>query len=301
MNVGFGELAALTTAVAWGISSQIQGAVGRMVGPNSVTLLRMPYQIFFVTLMCLVFRADTSLTLYGYSLLLVSGILGIFMSDFLVYRAIYIIGPAMAILILSTSTMFATLFGWLILGETMPIMAIAGIGLALCGILTVVTEQTGATLLPGQEKPGGKDLTRGILLGAGAAATLALSFIFLKMSLKTGVDPLWATFVRLINGALALWFMGAVRGWVSAARRGLGQYPKIYWMLLISCSCGALGMWLSTIAIDLAPVGIASTLIGLQPIAVTIIGAVWYRRRLTIRILTGIAVAFGGTALICLS
>jgi len=301
MNVGFGEAAALATAIAWAISSQIQGAVGRMVGPNSVTLLRMPYQIFFVTLMCLVFRADTSLTWSGFWLLFVSGLLGIFLSDFLIYRAIYIIGPAMAILILSTSTMFATVFGWLILGETMPLQVLAGIGLALAGILTVVTEQTGSTLLPGQEKPGARELTTGLLLAAGAAATLALSFIFLKMSLKTGVDPLWATFVRLINGALALWVMGAVRGWVVAARRGLGQYPKIYWMLLISCTCGATGMWLSTIAINLAPVGIASTLIGLQPIAVTIIGAAWYRRRLTARILTGIAIAFGGTALICLS
>jgi drug/metabolite transporter (DMT)-like permease len=47
-------------------------------------------------------------------------------------------------------------------------------------------------------------------------------------------------------------------------------------------------------------VGVATTLIALQPVSVTVLGALWYRRRPTLRILTGIAVAFGGTALICL-
>jgi len=95
--------------------------------------------------------------------------------------------------------------------------------------------------------------------------------------------------------------MGLARGWVTAVRQGLIQYPKIYWMLFLSCACGSSGMWLSSLAVNLAPVGIATTLIGLQPIAVTLLGAVWYKRRLSLRIITGIAVAFCGTVLICLN
>ncbi|MDL2226070.1 DMT family transporter [Deltaproteobacteria bacterium OttesenSCG-928-M10] len=300
MNVGFGELAAMATAFSWGVSTQIQGAVGRLVGSTGVTLLRMPYQIFFVTLLCLVMRVDTHLTWPGFGYLFLSGLFGLFLSDYLLYQAIGIIGPPMAILILSTSTLFSVVFGWIFLGETMPAKALAGIGITLAGILLVITERTGSTLMPGQERPQGRMLLIGALASAGAAMAMSCSFICLKMGMKTGIDPLWATFVRLINGALALWLVGAVRGWVNAIRRGLLQYPKVYWMLFLSTACGSAGLWLSSVAMNLAPVGIAATLIGLQPIAVTLIGAVWYKRRLTWRIIGGITVAFAGTATICL-
>lgn len=301
MNVGFGELAAIGTALAWGLSAQVHSAVGRMVGPTGVTLLRLPYQIFFLALMCLVFRADFHLSWSGLSLLLMSGFLGIFVSDFCLYRAINVIGPAMGVLILSTGAIFSVFFGWMFLGETMPPRALAGIGLALAGILWVVTEQSGSTLMPGQEIPRGRELLMGLMLAAGAAASLSGSFIFLKMGMRTGVDPLWAAFVRVFCGGLILWAMGLARGWVISARRGLIQYPKVYWMLFFSCASGSVGMWLSSLAVNLAPVGIASTLIGLQPIAVTLMGAVWYKRRLSPRVVVGIAVAFAGTAVICLA
>lgn len=300
MSAGLGELAALGTALTWGLSTQINGAVGRMVGSTGVTLLRLPYQIFFLGLMSLVLGADTQMTRGGLGLIFLSGFLGIFVSDFCLYRAISVIGPAMSVLILSASTIFSTLFGLVFLHESIPLRALAGIGVALAGILAVVTEHSGSTLMPGQEIPRGLKLVRGVLMAVGAAASLAGSFVFLKKGLSTEIDPLWASFVRAASGGLVLWAIGLARGWVTAARRGLIQCPKVYRMLFFSCALGATGMWLSSLAVNLAPVGIAATLIGLQPIIVTLMGAVWYKRRLSPRIAVGIAVAFAGTALIVL-
>ncbi len=300
MTTSLGELAAFGTALTWGISTQVHGAVGRMVGTNGVTLLRLPYQFFFLGLMCLAMEADTSLSLRGYGFLLVSGVLGVFLCDFLLYRAINVIGPCMAVLLMSTSTIFSTLLGWLLLDEVIPLPALAGIGVAMTGILLVVTEQSGSTLMPGQEVPRGRALAGGLMMGAGSALALSGSFLALKMGLQAGIDPLWGTFVRMLNGALILWGMGAARGWVTSARQGLGRHPKVYWMLFGSCALGSCGIWLSGVALLKAPVGVAATLINLQPIVVAIVGAVWYRRRLSWRIMAGIVVAFGGTALICL-
>ena len=134
----------------------------------------------------------------------------------------------------------------------------------------------------------------------GAALALASSYILLKFGLSTGVDQLWAGLVRTLCGAALLWGIGLTRGWFKAAWAGLKQYPKVCWMLLIACAAGASGIWFSSEAFNLAPVGIVATLINLQPIMVTIIGGLWYRRQPTWRVIAGSLAAFAGTAMICL-
>ena len=129
---------------------------------------------------------------------------------------------------------------------------------------------------------------------------LALSFIFLKAGLQTKVDLLWATFVRLAAGTIGLWSIGTMRGCATAAIQSAIRNPRINWLLFIACACGAVGMLWAVLAMDRVPAGVAATLIGLQPIMVTLIGAIWYRRRPSARIVAGIVVAFCGTALICL-
>ncbi|MDR1045423.1 MAG: DMT family transporter [Candidatus Adiutrix sp.] len=300
MNFSWGELAALATAVVWAVSAQVQGAVGRLVGPTGVTLLRMPYQIGFLAVMCLLMPISLELSWEAFIYIALSGVLGIFLSDFMLYRAIDVIGPSTAVLILSSSTVFSAGLGWLFLGEAMGWRVLAGIGLTLAGILWVVTERSGSTLLPGQEIPKGRTLRRGVLAAAAAALALAFSFICLKAGLRSGADPLWAAFLRVMGGAVVLWLTGAVRGWVTAVRRNLALYPKVYWMLFGSCACGAAGLWLSSVAMAKAPVAVAATLIGLQPVVIALISAGWYHRRLSLRVVSGIVAAFMGTALICL-
>ena len=300
MSAGLGEVAALGTACCWGISSQVQGAVARTIGSTEMTLLRMPYQTLFLTATCLVMQVEMSLTPDIFARLLVSGILGICFCDFMLYRAMTIIGPSMAVLVLSLSAGFTALFGWLFLDEVMSFQAIAGIAVTLAGIAWVITEHSGSTLLPGQAIPEGKTLAAGVILAACASMSLSASFIFLKQAMQSGTDPLWATFVRMLSGAVVLWGVGIFRGWARSLAAGLRANPRFYWILFLSSICASMGMWLSSVGMNLAPVGVAATLIGLQPVMVTIIGALWYRKSPSLRVVSGILIAFAGTALVCL-
>ena len=300
MIIGIGELSALGTATSWGISSQVHGYVARLVGPAGLTLLRMPFQVFFLALMCLVMGPDTAWTLEGVGFLAASALSGIYLCDFFVSYAMYVLGPATAALLLSSSTAFSALLGWVFLGEELPSQVWAGIGLTMLGIFFVVTENRGSTLLPGQSRPVGKALLLGVGAGLLAGITLAFSFLFLKQGLQTGLDTLWGTFIRLIIGACLLWGLGALHSWPAKAIRGARQHPKVCLMLLFSCFFSAVGLWCASFALTEAPVGVAATLIGLQSITVTIIGALWYRKLPSLRIVAGTLVAFGGVALICL-
>ncbi len=300
MPIGLGELAAFTTAVIWAVSNQVHSAVGRKIGANGIVLLRMPYQVLVLGALCLLLHADTSMPAGAFVPLALSGLTGISFSDLLLYRAIYILGPTMSILLLSLSSGFTALFGWLFLGEVLPFQALAGIAVTLLGVGWVITERSGSVLLPGMEPARGKKLALGAVLGLSAAITLAASFILLKISLRLGVHPLWGTFVRMLFGAALLLTLGAVKGWLPDIARNCRKRPHLLWLLLLSCSCGAVGLWFAGVGMELAPVGVAATLIGLQPVMVVIVGALWYHRPPTRRILLGIVLAFCGTALICL-
>lgn len=300
MAAGIGELAALSTAVAWGASNQVQSAVGSKIGATGVALLRMPYQVFFLALLTVVIAPGLDLSVQGFIMLCLSGIAGIFISDLCLYKAITIIGPTTSVLILSTSTIFAMLLGWLFLQESLPVQAVAGIFVTMAGVLWVMTEHSASTLLPGQSIPTGRTRVFGFALAGIAAVSMGASFIFLKKAQQTGIDPAWAAFIRVVCGAVALWLVGAAGGWVRGVVDGLRHHPRIVWMLLFSCAAGATGIWLSSYAVAHAPVGVAATLVGLQPVMVTIIGSIWYRRRPGMRVVSGILVAFAGTALVCL-
>ena len=300
MTAGLGEFAALSTAVTWGFTNQVNSAVARKVGATSVALLRLPYMVLLGGLLCLVFRPDFTISAEALLLLTISGFLGIAVCDMLLYKAILIIGPTMALLVLSLSSGGAAIISWLFLQETLPQQAILGIVVSLTGVGVVVTEHSGCMLLPGQTVPRGKTLAYGVALAGAASFCLAWGYVAQRMAMQTGVAPLWAGFVRVASASVILWGTGCLTGWVIQAARSLVEQHSVRWLLLLSCSFGVLGMWFASVALAHAPAGIAATLISLQPIVVAIIGAVWYRRKPSFRVIAGSLVAFSGTALICL-
>lgn len=300
-SVGIGEYAAIGTSFTWAISSHVHGAVSKRVGPGALTLMRTPFQIFFLLLFCLLWGgAVPALTPGNLLLICLSGFCGLALGDLLLYHSIIIIGPQMGVLLNSVSAIFTTGLGWLLLGERLPLPALGGILLITLGVGVVMLERSGSTLLPGQSIPTSKQLALGIALGIASAFFMACSFILIKKVLRSGLDPLWVTLFRCLFANLLLWGVGFLKGWTKDAMRGMRSEHKFFWMLLGSNLAGASGLWLSNVALNQAPSGIAAALIGLQPVMVTIIGALWYRKRPALQVLLGTAVAFSGSALLCL-
>lgn len=300
MTAGLGEAAAFGATCTWGISNQVNSAVARRVGSTSVSLLRLPYMVVLITTFCLVFGADTAITTEAALLLFLSGVLGVAVTDMLVYKAVLIIGPTMSLLVLSMSSGLTAIIGWMFLGETLPPQAVLGIFVSLSGVALVVTEHSGSILLPGQAIPRGKTLAFGVCLAAIGAVALAGGYIAQRMGMQTGVQPLWASFVRITTAGVAFWIVGLAVGWGKTAIRDLVEHRPVRRLLTVSCTSATAGMWFASTALAFAPAGVAATIIGLQPIVVAIIGAVWYRKMPSLRVFVGAAIAFSGTALICL-
>ncbi len=300
MTAGLGEAAAFATAFGWAVSAYVHGVVGRMVGAVGVTMLRLPFQLTALGAVCLLLGEETAVGLPALGLLALSGLTGFICCDILLYAAMNIIGPQGAILLVSLSAGFTALLGALFLGELLPLQAVAGIIITIVGVAAVLTERTGSTLLPGQEPPTGRRLVLGIAAGLSAAIFLSFSFIFLKQAMRQGPTPLWAAFLRLLIATVLLWVGGLFRGMSLTAVRNLRQNPRVVKLLLGATAFSSGGIWASSLAMHHAPAGGAATIIGLQPVVLTFVGAIGNRRRPSARAVTGSLVAFVGTALVCL-
>ena len=295
-----GELAGLTTAVAWALSSQINGYMGGIVGASGITLLRLPFQLVFLGLFCLAGGAAVAFDGASFALLFFSAITGLAIGDFALYKCMTIVGARAGILLLSLCTSFTAVFGVLFLGEALSWQMAAGIILATAGVAFVVTERAENTPLLGRDEPGPAAKRQGVLLGLFGAAAFAVNIIFLRAAMKGGLDPLWAGFLRVAMAGSCLWILGYSLGWSQAAARGLQKTRGLFFLLLLSCFLGALGMWTSCITLRHLPAGVGATIMGLQPIWVIISHAVWTRKLPSQRMLFGALIAFGGTAVVCL-
>ena len=300
MSSWLGELAGIGTATSWSVSNQIHSAISRTTGATGLVTVRFPFFICTMGCMCLLAGADTTLGLEAFGYLALSGILGMGLCDWALYRGILITGPALGILVLSLSSVFTAIMGALFLGQSLNVQAVAGMLVILLGIGWVSTDGGDSILMPGQLVPHGKKLVEGFLWLILAAMGLATGFIFLKQALSLGTAPLWAAFIRIIPVALLFWGLGLANGEAKAAITHLRQNRKFLLLLPFANIFSSIGLWLSCEAVARIPTGVAATLIGLQPIGVTILGAIWYRKRPSLRAFSGIVIAFVGTALVCL-
>lgn len=133
----------------------------------------------------------------------------------------------------------------------------------------------------------------------GGAIGQALGLITAKVGLTEGASPQAANCIRLIAAATAIWLVTIVTG---RARQSLamwaGDRRAAAYTVLGALMGPIAGVWLSLVAIDRAPIGVASTLMSLTPLFLLPIGRVVFREPITLRALAGTIIAIAGVAVL---
>ena len=299
----FGETMAVLAALIFACTSVFFTNAGRRLGLVPLNLLRL--------LGGMVLLGATQLAVTGRlwpeaspaSILWIgaSGVVGLAIGDAALFRAFTLVGPRRGMLAMASAPVFTVMTAWLLLDEALGVQALLGIAVVMAGVALAVLGKD----------PGGGDfadpdrrlLARGYALGMVAAAGQGLGSAFVKLGMAdatTPVDPLAATFVRMVFACAAYWLVvlprQAPRALVAALRdrRGvanlaaatfLGPYVSVY---------------ISILAIRYAEAGVAQVLLGSVPIFV--MGPAWlvYRDRPSRVALVGAVVAVAGGALLFL-
>jgi len=310
LNAYVGPAAGVATSALWTATSLLFTAAGRRIGPTTVNAARIALAI---VLLGLTHRLLAGAWVPGVVprqvvFLALSGVVGLAIGDQALFTAFVHIGPRLAMLIMTTAPLFAALFGWLALGETLEAVAWLGIALTIGGVGWVVLERPRAeTVVYGSHR------ARGVFLAFVAAACQAAGLLLSKQGMGHGwlpdaqhLKPQAATLVRMVFAAVGMLPILAIYRVREQRRRAAGIQPVhrgSFGAGLAFTAFGAiagpfLGVWMSLVTADRAALGVAQTLCSLTPVFILPFTVLIHKERVSPRAAVGAVIAVAGVTLL---
>jgi drug/metabolite transporter (DMT)-like permease len=291
-----GEFAALFTAVCWSFTSIFFNNASRSIGSVRVNRLRLLVSSGILLIAHWIFLGSPfplQATGQQWFWLGLSGIIGLALGDAFLFQAYVHIGARLTTLIMALDPVFSTIIAWLWLGEKLTFIEIGGILLTVLGVAWVVMEHSN-----GNNPPSKKDMILGILCGIGAVLGQAFGFVLSKMGLQNGFSPLSGVLIRILVATAVMWVLAILSGKVKYTWEGFYDKQARNNILAGSVVGPSLGVWLSMVAVQLIPVGIASTLMAIRPIMLLPLSKWFYKENISLRAITGTMLALIGVAII---
>ncbi len=267
------ELAALGAATCWALTGIISAGPAGHLGAPAFNRLR---QIFVTAMLALYVLATGSwreLEAANVLPLLASGFIGIFIGDTLLFATLNRVGPRRSGILFALNAPIAAILGWLLLGETLTMKALAGMALVVAGVLLAILFGKRRAQLHQWETVKGP-LWIGVALGLGAATGQAIGSIIARPVMETGIDPFIASMLRV--GIAAAFLTVMIQLPIPALKP---KNPLTWKVAIMTALTGilalAIGMTLLLFALSGGKVGIVSTLSATSP--VIILPLLWLR------------------------
>jgi drug/metabolite transporter (DMT)-like permease len=294
-----GEIAGLATSIFFAMTAIIFTKTGHMVGSQITNRMRLLFALSYLVILNLIlfreplpFSAGSSRWMW----LSLSGVIGLSLGDFFFFQSLVSLGPRLGSLLLSLAPIFGSIIAWTFFGETLTLLQITGITLALAGIgWVVMSHEEPADTPHGHTRRG---VIFGVLGGLGQAVGLVLS----KQGMTGDFSPFQANAIRMLAAVIFIW-AGAViqrqaKGTISAVR----EKPQALSLIALGALIGpVLGVSASLLAVQHAEIGVASTLMALPPVIVLPISYFVFKEKVGWQAIAGTLLAIVGVAVLFLA
>jgi drug/metabolite transporter (DMT)-like permease len=293
-----GETAALATALCWSVSSVSLSAAARRAGSLTVNLIRLAMAFAFLALYGLLVRGrgfPSDATPRAWSWLALSGLIGFFLGDLCLLKAMILIGPRLSQLLMSLAPPMAAVAGLLFLDEELRGWSWLGMVVTLAGVCWVVLERPRA----GEEAPDPRPIRygQGLLLGVLAAAGQAIGAVLSKYGMGD-YDAFAATQIRGLTGFACFAVLLAVLGWYPRVMETLRE-PRVMGHIALGAFLGPfLGVGLFLLSLQHIATGVAQTIVSVTPVLVIPLVMVVEKERVSLRAVAGALVAVLGVGIL---
>jgi drug/metabolite transporter (DMT)-like permease len=301
----FGEAIALVTVLCWTVSVQFFGAASKEVGAIPVNIIRLFIALILFTIL-LLYRDGSPIPIdfpaHAWIYLSLSGVVGFFLGDIFLFKALVELGPRIAMLIYSLAAPSAAVIGWLFLNETYLLHQWIGMSVTLFGVCLVILEKD--TQKSSVQK---QNVTRislkGVAYALGGMLGQAGGYVLSKTGMQTEngyLDAFSATQIRAIAAFLCfVIFFTVTRKWRDI-KSALNNTKALVFTAIGSAVGPFLGVSLSLLVLHYLTTGVASTFFSLIPICIIPFSIFLHKEHVSIRAFGGAVIAVFGIYLLML-
>lgn len=284
-----GEIAALLVSVCWTLSALYFEKAGRRIGSLPVNIIRLFLAIFFLGITTLVTRGQffpMDASPDNWYWLAVSGFVGFFLGDLMLFKSYSVIGSRTAALIMSLHPMLTAIIGCAFLSEILSIKSIIAILISIAGIMIAVSNSQMKLNVS----------LKGFLLAFGGALGQAVGLILSKKGIGD-YDPVAATQIRAIFGFISFAVFISFLGRWKKVFSGIRDFSAMKSTTVGTVFGPFIGVSLSLFAVQHTQTGIASMLMGLVPIFIILPSALMFKEKITVRQVFGATISILGASL----
>lgn len=316
MESFLGEIISIIVCILWSCSAIFGQVAARGIGSSmplnvlrmALSLILLALSLTWVTGIPYPLYADAQTWLW-FSL---SGFVGYVLGDFCLFNAYIVIGARFGQLFMTLAPPAAALAGWILLGESMSLMAILGMTITVFGI--------SLSILGKKDQESHKRLKlplKGVLYGIGAGMGQGVGLVLSKLGLEhyetcihtacsgnmvldeqmMSAMPMAGTFIRAITGiicfTIALFYIHQQAAIPSSLRQG-----KLMLIILMATITGPfVGVSLSLKATLFTSAGIAQTIMACTPILLLWPSHWLFKQQITLREVIGAIISVAGVAM----
>lgn len=291
-----GEIAAIITSITFAINSTLFTLAGRQVGSIVVNRLRLAAASLLLLIAHWILLGSPWPVEAGFDRwfwLGLSGIVGLVLGDALLFQSFVLVGPRLAMLMMSLAPVMSALLAWIFLEEYLKLAQIAGILVTLLGVVWVVIEKNSAKVVDQGQ------YIKGILMGFGGAVGQAVGFVLAKIGLTEGFSPISGNYIRMVTAMVLIWLMTLFRREFSRTiSEGIKNPAAVLKIAAGAFSGPFLGVSLSLFALQHTSVGVASTLMALPPLFLLPVDYYYFKERFGWGAIAGTALALIGVGIL---
>ena len=298
-----GEIIAVATVLCWTVSVQFFGAAAKEIGSIPVNIIRIFLALILFSLF-LFFRDGVLVPLdfpvRAWVYLSLSGIVGFFIGDIFLFKALVDLGPRVAMLIHSLAAPMSAIIGWLLLSETYMLHQWLGIAVTMAGVALVIFERN-QKMSPSQKLKVRRISFQGLLYGFAAMFGQAVGYVLSKAGMQSEsgyLDAFAATQIRAIAAFICfVLFFSFTKKW-GDVYKALANRKAVVFTALGALIGPFLGVSLSLLALHYLPTGVAATFLSLVPICIIPFSIYLHKEHVSIRAFAGAVIAVFGIYLL---
>lgn len=283
-----GEIASLGVAFCWTMSALFFEKAGHKVGSLSVNIIRIFLAVIFLGITLMLTGNSffpTDATPENWFWLGLSGVVGFFIGDLLLFQSYVVIGSRTSQLVMSLAPMLTAVIGWFFLNEILSLQSIIGILVSVSGVIIAIAGKRLKLNIP----------LKGFLYALGGALGQALGLILSKRGIGD-YDPLAATQIRAIFGFGSFLILMIYLKRMDRVVLALRDFKSMKAITIGTIFGPFIGVALSLYAIQRTDTGVAAALMALAPIIIIVPSAIMFKEKITAQQVIGAFISMAGAA-----